>query len=58
MEKEKKDAIEEAAHRVRDAEKDLKKLREERTGYHKGGWGTFIIAFEDEDSLNELLERK
>ena len=43
---------------MRDAERDLKKLKKESTGYFKGGWGTFIIAFEDEEALNELLERR
>jgi len=41
-----KKAIEEAEINVRDAERDLKKLKKESTGYFKGGWGTFIVAFE------------
>ena len=57
-EKRAKEAIEQAEIHVRDAERDLKKLKKESTGYFKGGWGTFIIAFEDEEALNELLHRK
>ena len=57
-EKRAKEAIEQAEIHVRDAERDLKKLKKESTGYFKGGWGTFIIAFEDEEALNELLERR
>lgn len=43
------EAIELADSRVRDAQRDLKKLKNESTGYFKGGWGTFIVAFEDKD---------
>jgi len=43
---------------VRDAERDLKKLKKESTGYFKGGWGTFIIAFEDEEAVRNLIEKK
>lgn len=46
-------AIEEAEINVRDAERDLKKLKKESTGYFKGGWGTFIIAFEGEEAAPE-----
>ena len=28
----------------------MKKLKKQSTGYYKGGWGTFIIAFEDDSS--------
>ena len=51
------EAIDEADVRVRDAERDLKKLKKESTGYFTGGWGTFIISFEDEDVLQELADR-
>jgi hypothetical protein len=43
---------------VRDAERDLKKLKKESTGYFTGGWGTFIISFEDENVLQELADRQ
>jgi len=43
------EAVQLADSRVRDAERDLKKLKKESTGYFKGGWGTFIIAFEGKD---------
>lgn len=46
-------AIEEAEINVRDAERDLKKLKKESTGYFKGGWGTFIIAFEGDEAVVE-----
>lgn len=36
----------------------MKKLKKERTGYFNGGWGTFIICFEDENILKELVENK
>ena len=48
------EAIETAAHEVRDAQRDLKKLKKESTGYFKGGWGTFVIAFEDEETLKKM----
>ena len=38
----------------------MKKLKAESSGYYKGGWGTFIVAFEDKKvaglstALNEL----
>jgi len=57
-EKRAKEAIEQAEINVRDAERDLKKLKNESTGYFKGGWGTFILAFEDEDSVKSLIEKK
>lgn len=46
-----KEAIQEADVKVRDAERDLKKLKKESTGYFTGGWGTFTISFEDENVL-------
>lgn len=45
------EAIDEADVKVRNAERDLKKLKKESTGYFTGGWGTFIISFEDENVL-------
>ena len=44
-----KQAMVEAEQRVQEAQRDLKKLKAESTGYYKGGWGTFIIAFEDKN---------
>jgi hypothetical protein len=38
-----------------EAEKELKKLRKESTGYSQGGWGTFIITFE---VSQELMDAK
>lgn len=55
-----KKAIAEAEINVRDAERDLKKLKKESTGYFKGGWGTFIVAFEvkkDKDGEAAQAER-
>lgn len=52
------EAIQEADVKVRDAERDLKKLKKESTGYFTGGWGTFIISFEDESVLQVLADRQ
>ena len=41
------EAVITAENEVKAAERELKKLKKESTGYFKGGWGTFIIAFED-----------
>lgn len=44
-----------ADHRVREAQRDLKKLKKESTGYSQGGWGTFIVAFEIEPLLEKTV---
>ena len=41
--------IDQAELRVIEYERNLKKLKKKSTGLYKGGWGTFIIAFEDKD---------
>lgn len=46
-EKKAEEAVITAENDVKAAERELKKLKKESTGYFKGGWGTFIIAFED-----------
>ena len=55
-EQKRKDEIKNASHEVREAQRELKKLKNERTGYFNGGWGTFIICFEDKKILNEDVE--
>ena len=42
---------------VQEAQRDLRKLKAESTGYFKGGWGTFFIAFEDKKRPKMLTDR-
>jgi len=49
--------IEKAEQEKREAQGELKKLKQESTGYSEGGWGTFIMAFEDEGALLDADQR-
>lgn len=42
----------------KDAIAELRKLKSESTGYSQGGWGTFVLAFEDQEATQKFTERQ
>lgn len=49
--------IEKVVQEKKDAIAELTKLRGESTGYSKGGWGTFVLAFEDVEATQRNAEK-